>query len=80
MGRKSNLELYKEAKNIVMFLKKHNAFNWQKDESPVVIMMVDRLNELRAKIEDVGLRDKLNLLIKREDLAKFDIGVDMINK
>ena len=80
MGRKSNLELYKEAKNIVMFLKKHNPFNWQKDESPVVTMMVDRLNELRAKIEDVGLRDKLNLLIKREDLAKFDIGVDMINK
>ena len=80
MGRKSNLDLYREAKDIVEFLTKHNSFNWQKGNSPIITEMVARLNELRSKLEDSDLRVKLDILIKRENLSKFDIGVDMINK
>lgn len=80
MGRKSNLDLYNEAKDIVEFLTKHNSFNWQNGNSPIISEMVARLKEIRSKLEDSDLMVKLDMLIKRENLSNFDMGVEMINK
>ena len=40
--------------------------------------MKRRVIELRNNLEDASLRDKLDMMIKRENLERFDVGVKIV--
>lgn len=77
-GRSEKLQRYNEAKEIVEMLSNMDLFNWMNSSNPVVAEMVRRLAEIRSELEDSSLREKLDMMIKRENLKQFDIGVKIV--
>ena len=77
-GRSEKLQRYNEAKEIVEMLSNMDLFNWMNSPNPVVAEMVRRLAEIRSELEDSSLRDKLDMMIKRENLKQFDVGVKIV--
>ena len=77
-GRSEKVQRYNEAKEIVEMLSNMDLFNWMNSSNPVVAEMVRRLAEIRSELEDSSLREKLDMMIKRENLEQFDVGVKIV--
>jgi hypothetical protein len=77
-GKTNDVQAFKEAKAILESFEKMEFFNWAQSSNPILEEMKKRLLILRNNLEDGSLRDKLDLMIKRENLERFDVGVKIV--
>lgn len=80
MARTKDLQAFNEAKDLVEQIKSLGILNWTGSSNPLLQELEERLREARNKIQDGPLLDKLDLMIKKENLADFDIGYSIVNK
>lgn len=78
-GKTNDIQIFKEAQKILDSFETMEFLNWAQSSNPILEEMKKRLLLLRNKLEDGPLRDKLDLMIKRENLEHFDVGAKIVD-
>jgi len=78
-GKTNDIQAFREAQAILEKIEELDFFNWAESSNPVLREMEKRVLEIRERLEDVSLRNKLDMMINRENLERFDIGVKIVD-